>query len=349
MTSPENFTAADLADPNVDPSVLAQVAAVRPDLQREIYSHPNSYEGLREWIAQQPGFSQQAADQSASGPAAGQAQPMSQPSAASAPSGGASAYSAPDPAAFSAPNAAASAPASAPVDAGAPAAYASQQPAQGYPASQGYHQGAGYPAPTAPQAKKPLFQGLSTSAHPGVPAWLLYAPTVIAFGALLAFIGVFLRHLSISAEGETLKIGLMSISGTEDLGSDSDLAPLEKMKLVWVGVLSIIMVILAVGSSAVSLFMPMRWIKAVTAGIGGVVGLFVLCVGVGLAAVGTVVKKTFSLIPYVGSYVQISTGGLQPLFIIGGLLMIAGAAAVLVTWAFSRPAKQAAAAAAPVQ
>lgn len=55
MNAPDlnRFTAADLADPGLEPSVLAQLAQHRPDLWPSIRRHPQCYRELAGWIDQQ--------------------------------------------------------------------------------------------------------------------------------------------------------------------------------------------------------------------------------------------------------------------------------------------------------
>ncbi len=67
MTTPDpsDFTADDLADPNVPAETLQQIAAKRKDLWPAIQKHPNSYQGLNDWISAQQD-AHEAAAQSAS-------------------------------------------------------------------------------------------------------------------------------------------------------------------------------------------------------------------------------------------------------------------------------------------
>src|SRR5665648_939874 len=50
MTQPENFTAAQASDPQTPGQVLADIAALRPDLRVAVASNPSTYPGLLEWL-----------------------------------------------------------------------------------------------------------------------------------------------------------------------------------------------------------------------------------------------------------------------------------------------------------
>lgn len=50
MTQPENFTAAQAADPTTPGQVLADIAALRPDLRVAVAGNPSAYPGLIEWL-----------------------------------------------------------------------------------------------------------------------------------------------------------------------------------------------------------------------------------------------------------------------------------------------------------
>src|SRR5450830_596993 len=50
MTQPENFTAAQESDPQTPGQVLADIAALRPDLRVAVASNPSTYPGLLEWL-----------------------------------------------------------------------------------------------------------------------------------------------------------------------------------------------------------------------------------------------------------------------------------------------------------
>lgn len=50
MTQPENFTAAQASDPQTPGQVLADIAALRPDLRAIVASNPSAYPGLLEWL-----------------------------------------------------------------------------------------------------------------------------------------------------------------------------------------------------------------------------------------------------------------------------------------------------------
>src|SRR5450830_1784517 len=50
MTQPENFTAAQASDPQTPGQVLADIAALRPDLRVAVASNPGTYPGLLEWL-----------------------------------------------------------------------------------------------------------------------------------------------------------------------------------------------------------------------------------------------------------------------------------------------------------
>lgn len=58
---PADFTAEDLNDPNVSAETLQQIAAKRKDLWPSIQKHPNSYQGLNDWISAQQSAHQPAA------------------------------------------------------------------------------------------------------------------------------------------------------------------------------------------------------------------------------------------------------------------------------------------------
>lgn len=58
---PADFTAEDLNDPNVSAETLQQIAAKRKDLWPSIQRHPNSYQGLNDWISAQQSAHQPAA------------------------------------------------------------------------------------------------------------------------------------------------------------------------------------------------------------------------------------------------------------------------------------------------
>ena len=50
MTQPENFTSAQASDPQTPGQVLADIAALRPDLRVAVVSNPSTYPGLLEWL-----------------------------------------------------------------------------------------------------------------------------------------------------------------------------------------------------------------------------------------------------------------------------------------------------------
>ena len=50
MSDPENFTAQQAADPSTPGQVLADIAALRPDLRAAVASNPAAYPGLLEWL-----------------------------------------------------------------------------------------------------------------------------------------------------------------------------------------------------------------------------------------------------------------------------------------------------------
>jgi len=50
MTQPENFTAAQASDPATPGQVLADIAALRPDLRAAVASNPSAYPGLIDWL-----------------------------------------------------------------------------------------------------------------------------------------------------------------------------------------------------------------------------------------------------------------------------------------------------------
>ncbi|HQY33961.1 MAG TPA: hypothetical protein PLS68_08325 [Actinotalea sp.] len=50
MTEPENFTAQQAADPSTPGQVLADIAALRPELRAAVASNPSAYPGLLEWL-----------------------------------------------------------------------------------------------------------------------------------------------------------------------------------------------------------------------------------------------------------------------------------------------------------
>ena len=50
MTQPENFTAAQASDPQTPGQVLADIAALRPDLRAAVASNPSAYPGLLDWL-----------------------------------------------------------------------------------------------------------------------------------------------------------------------------------------------------------------------------------------------------------------------------------------------------------
>ena len=50
MTQPENFTSAQASDPQTPGQVLADIAALRPDLRVAVASNPSTYPGLLEWL-----------------------------------------------------------------------------------------------------------------------------------------------------------------------------------------------------------------------------------------------------------------------------------------------------------
>lgn len=50
MTQPENFTAAQASDPQTPGQVLADIAALRPDLRAAVASNPSTYPGLLDWL-----------------------------------------------------------------------------------------------------------------------------------------------------------------------------------------------------------------------------------------------------------------------------------------------------------
>jgi len=50
MTQPENFTAAQAADPTTPGQVLADIAALRPDLRAAVAGNPSAYPGLIDWL-----------------------------------------------------------------------------------------------------------------------------------------------------------------------------------------------------------------------------------------------------------------------------------------------------------
>ena len=53
LPDPSSLTYEQLADPNIDQTTLAQLAAARPDLWPAIMAHPNCYPELTAWIWQQ--------------------------------------------------------------------------------------------------------------------------------------------------------------------------------------------------------------------------------------------------------------------------------------------------------
>ena len=50
MSEPENFTAAQASDPQTPGQVLADIAALRPDLRPAVAANPSAYPGLLEWL-----------------------------------------------------------------------------------------------------------------------------------------------------------------------------------------------------------------------------------------------------------------------------------------------------------
>ncbi len=50
MTQPENFTAAQASDPQTPGQILADIAALRPDLRVAVAGNPSAYPGLLEWL-----------------------------------------------------------------------------------------------------------------------------------------------------------------------------------------------------------------------------------------------------------------------------------------------------------
>ena len=50
MTQPESFTAVQASDPQTPGQVLADIAALRPDLRVAVASNPSTYPGLLEWL-----------------------------------------------------------------------------------------------------------------------------------------------------------------------------------------------------------------------------------------------------------------------------------------------------------
>ncbi|HWS58275.1 MAG TPA: hypothetical protein VN257_07025, partial [Actinotalea sp.] len=50
MSEPENFTAQQAADPSTPGQVLADIAALRPDLRPVVAANPAAYPGLLEWL-----------------------------------------------------------------------------------------------------------------------------------------------------------------------------------------------------------------------------------------------------------------------------------------------------------
>ena len=50
MTQPENFTSAQASDPQTPGQVLADIAALRPDLRVAVAGNPSTYPGLLEWL-----------------------------------------------------------------------------------------------------------------------------------------------------------------------------------------------------------------------------------------------------------------------------------------------------------
>ena len=50
MTEPENYTAAQAADPQTPAQVLADIAALRPDLRAAVAGNPATYPALLEWL-----------------------------------------------------------------------------------------------------------------------------------------------------------------------------------------------------------------------------------------------------------------------------------------------------------
>lgn len=55
---PADYTAEDLSDPSVPAETLQQIAGKRKDLWPAIQKHPNSYQGLNDWISAQQGAPQ---------------------------------------------------------------------------------------------------------------------------------------------------------------------------------------------------------------------------------------------------------------------------------------------------
>jgi len=81
MSEPENYTTAQAADPQTPAQVLADIAALRPDLRPAVAANPSTYPGLLEWLASlgEPSVDAAlAARQSAGAPHAGAA-PAQQP------------------------------------------------------------------------------------------------------------------------------------------------------------------------------------------------------------------------------------------------------------------------------
>jgi hypothetical protein len=50
MSEPESFTAAQASDPQTPGQVLADIAALRPDLRPAVAANPSAYAGLLEWL-----------------------------------------------------------------------------------------------------------------------------------------------------------------------------------------------------------------------------------------------------------------------------------------------------------
>ena len=50
MSEPESFTAAQASDPQTPGQILADIAALRPDLRPAVAANPSAYPGLLEWL-----------------------------------------------------------------------------------------------------------------------------------------------------------------------------------------------------------------------------------------------------------------------------------------------------------
>ena len=78
MSEPESFSAAQASDPATPGQVLADIAALRPDLRAAVAANPSAYPGLLEWLGS---LGEPAVDAAiaARGPAAAAPQPQYQP------------------------------------------------------------------------------------------------------------------------------------------------------------------------------------------------------------------------------------------------------------------------------